>query len=393
MQNENPSFGISRLERLLTLSAIKDGSVKLNGIFHEVPKSGAGDNYVICNSVPKSGTYLILELVKAIGLHADTGYHLYSEHINKIRPDGYIENKRDFSSIISVSAMEPGYTSAAHIEYCPLVEQLMLNNNRHKMLFIIRDPRDIIISWVDFVYGSTSYAKMRPLNAYQRRRGMECYPDDESRIEGTIKSIAKTEILNFIGWINSPACFTIRFEDLYDELIHLDDNNETPTIDAIIKYLEVPVPPSRETLKSILGKGLTSTDRESKVGIYKTRMSRKNMGLLLDPEIQKIVLEYGYEETVLDPSEIVSSGESEDERLAAVLDQLKAELSETRDRVTALQHEYDNTSLDRDAARRECERLTRECERLTEACEAYEKSLSWKATAALRIASRLIRGK
>src|SRR5205809_5386192 len=53
--------------------------------------------------------------------------------------------------------------------------------------------RDIVVSWVDFVYHSASYPKMRKWNAYLRAAGSVAHPDDASRITSTLLSLRSEE--------------------------------------------------------------------------------------------------------------------------------------------------------------------------------------------------------
>jgi hypothetical protein len=80
--------------------------------------------------------------------------------------------------------------------------------------------------------------------------------------------------MSFLSWIDSPACLTIRFEDLYLELAD-PTRTDHPVLDGICDYLEVPRRQPRE-LRDVLGAGLTASGREQKIEIYKRRMSDPN---------------------------------------------------------------------------------------------------------------------
>jgi hypothetical protein len=72
-----------------------------------------------------------------------------------------MDTARAIPARLWASALEKGYLCASHVEYERYLEHHFLSRKEHKMLFIIRDPRDLVISWVDFVYNSSSYIKMR----------------------------------------------------------------------------------------------------------------------------------------------------------------------------------------------------------------------------------------
>nr|WP_315716875.1 MULTISPECIES: hypothetical protein [unclassified Bradyrhizobium] len=166
------------------------------------------------------------------------------------------------------------------------------------MLFIVRDPRDIVVSWVDFVYHSAAYPKMRKWNAYLRSAGSAAHPDDASRITSTLLSLPRSGIKKFMSWLDSPACLTVKFEELYSELA-IDDvaRSSFPVLNRICDYLGLPRKTAAEL--DVLGRGLTSSGRGRKVGIYKERMMPHHFDLLRSEAFQELVVEFGYEPTPL----------------------------------------------------------------------------------------------
>jgi hypothetical protein len=266
-------------------------------VFLDLTRAGPSPTYVICNSVPKAGTYLLVELVKALGGHVDVGYHTYSSSISKVHADGSFDYERAIPAPLWASALKPGYLCASHTDYCPYLEQYFLERKQHKMLFIVRDPRDLVISWVDFVYNSTSYPKMRKWNAYLRKTGKASFPDDASQISSCISALPHTGIQNYLSWIDSPACLTVRFEELYSELTETDPSIVAfPVLDGICDYLDVPRKSPSE-LSDIIGRGLTSSGRLEKIGAHRSRMTPDHFDLLCSETFQKLVVEFGYEPT------------------------------------------------------------------------------------------------
>jgi Sulfotransferase domain len=283
--------------RLALFREIGLGTVQNRHVFVDVPPAGKSSSYVICNSVPKAGTYLLVELVKALGGHVDIGYHTYSSSISKVHANGSFDYERAIPAPLWASALSQGYLCASHTEYCPHLEQYFLGRKEHKMLFIVRDPRDLVISWVDFVYNSTAYPKMRKWNRYSREAGSAAYPDDASRISSCIVSIPKSGLLNYLSWLDSPACLTVRFEDLFSELTERDPSVVTfPALHSICDYLDLPRRSPSE-LAGVLGHGLTSSGRIEKVGVYRHRMTPDHFALLREEIFQRLVVEYGYEPT------------------------------------------------------------------------------------------------
>ena len=273
------------------------GSVQNEHVFLDAPPAGKSSSYVICNAIPKSGTYFLVELVKALGGHVDVGYHTYCSSISKVQSDGSFHYGRAIPAPLWASALKPGYLCASHTEYCPHLEQYFLAKKEHKMLFIVRDPRDVVISWVDFVYHSAAYQKMRKWNAVLREMGTAAHPDDASQISSCIASLPGSGSQNYLSWLDSPACLTVRFEDLYSELFEKDESIASfPVLHSICDYLDLPRKSPLE-LAGVIGGGLTSSGRSKKIGVYRSRMTRDHFDLLRNEAFQKLVVELGYEPT------------------------------------------------------------------------------------------------
>jgi hypothetical protein len=276
---------------------IARGTVQNQHVFLDPPPAGPSSFYVICNGVPKSGTYLLVELVKALGGHVDVGYHTYTGSISKVHANGAFDYERAIPAPLWASALHAGYLCASHTEYCPHLEQYFLERKQHKMLFIVRDPRDVVISWVDFVYHSKAYARMRRWNAFMREAGTAAHPDDASQISSCIASLPDTGIQNFMSWLDSPACLTVRFEALYAELAEPTPSTaSSPVLDGICDYLEIPRKAPSE-LYDVIGRGLTSSGKSRKVGAYQSRMTRDHFKQLRREPFQRLVVDLGYEPT------------------------------------------------------------------------------------------------
>jgi hypothetical protein len=182
--------------RLELFREIASGAVPDGHVFVDVPPAG--------NSIPKARTYLLVELVKALGGHTDLGCHTYCSSISKVHSDGSFDYERAVPAPLWASALKPGYLCASHTEYCPRLEQYFLGRKQHKMLFIVRDPRDI--SWVDFVYHSFGGL---PKNAKVERllgeAGTRSHPDDASQSSSCITTLPQSGIRNFMCWRGSRA--------------------------------------------------------------------------------------------------------------------------------------------------------------------------------------------
>ena len=71
--------------------------------------------------------------------------------ISRVNKDGRMDTERAIPVRFWSSALDKGYLCASHLSMSGCLEHYFLSRKKRKMLFIIRDPRDVVISWVDFV--------------------------------------------------------------------------------------------------------------------------------------------------------------------------------------------------------------------------------------------------
>lgn len=157
---------------------------------------------ILINSIPKSGTNLIGNALQ---------YFPYlRRRIGKtIRPLHYSIDK----AYGKVSNIKNGQYGFSHLKYDDrLYLRLRLINSNIKMLFMIRDPRDIVVSNFKYV---THIDMKHKSHLYFRN-----LPDNETRLMRTI--IGKTDIVepinkvleDYLPWLSAKECLTIRFENL-----------------------------------------------------------------------------------------------------------------------------------------------------------------------------------
>lgn len=282
-------IGEDHLVELETLRAVRNGVLDTSHVFGRC-KAGSAPVYVIVNSVPKSGTYFLLEIVKALGF-ADIGFHLYRDRLRKVHDDGSTDHERHIPAVLSTAALKPGQACPAHLRYSFVLENALLTRPDHRMLFIIRDPRDLVISRVDFVHESKGYLSTA-WNSILRSMRQEKLPTDEDRIASQIESHLARRLDEFMPWIDSPACHTVRFEALYEEMT---GSAATPVIDGLLAYLDISG--DKAALSAVLGIGRTASPRQKKIGIWHDRMTPEHIARIKQPNFQKLVVEFGYEPT------------------------------------------------------------------------------------------------
>lgn len=169
---------------------------------------------IICNSFPKSGTYLLFSILQSIPGVKDWGNFIASKPSFTYRE---IDSRKISKKINSLVGNE---LVGAHIFYSKDVYKTILEKNCI-IFFIYRDPRDIVISEANYLYDMNRYHR---LHKYFKK-----FPDLNDRIMFSIKGdeFYKTPIpyLNikdrfnkYKEWMYYKDVFSIRYEDLiYNE--------------------------------------------------------------------------------------------------------------------------------------------------------------------------------
>ena len=168
---------------------------------------------VICNSFPKSGTYLLFPILRSILELKDWGNFIASKPSFTYKE---ISSKKISKRIKSIV---PNELVGAHIYYNDDNYSTLLENNCI-MFFIYRDPRDVVISEANYLYDMNRYHRLHKF--------FKKYPKLEDRIMFSIQGDnfyktpfqyldIKKRFNKYKGWINCKNVFSIKYEDLISE--------------------------------------------------------------------------------------------------------------------------------------------------------------------------------
>ncbi|RME28521.1 MAG: hypothetical protein D6800_03810 [Candidatus Zixiibacteriota bacterium] len=159
----------------------------------------------MANSLPKSGTHLLLQIARAI---PDTTYiGGFISHASSItlweRPFENIKSRLDH--------LHEGEVVGAHIRYDERTADFIRNMNLIH-LFIFRDPRDVILSEEAYLM------QMAPWN--RMHRILKKLPTREERLKSLIRGVPGIRedigerVRTFIAWLDEADVIGIRYEDL-----------------------------------------------------------------------------------------------------------------------------------------------------------------------------------
>lgn len=171
----------------------------------------AGTPAILGNAMPKSGSHLIIQILQgltSIGPFINPGFPPVNrtENNQKLSDQGILDN---------ILSMKPGEIGYSYLHARPPFVEAVTRPGM-AMVFVYRDPRDMIIS---HIFYATEIHKGHGMHRY--------YTEDldsmEERINAAICGVqeegselrgVKPRYLAYLGWLSQPEVLTLRFEEL-----------------------------------------------------------------------------------------------------------------------------------------------------------------------------------
>ena len=223
---------------------------------------------ILSISIPKSGTNLLQRILTLHPL-------LYRRLLPTLGP----RNRDVWSNLNDVfPKTKRGEIVSAHFDYDAELENYLLNDAGHKIIFTARDPRDIVIS-------AMYYILKRPDHAYHAKlKGLR---NEKEMLTALIRGDDKIrpidqQIHRFVGWIN-PRVLYVKFEELVGAAGGGNDVLQRSTIQRIYTHLGM-------QLDDELLEFIASHCRSSKSQTFRRGMIR-SWEIHFDSELKRIFKE------------------------------------------------------------------------------------------------------
>jgi hypothetical protein len=227
------------------------------------PALATPGNRVIVVSLPKAGTYLMAEVLKALG-YGWTGMHLaeaaYSDYKGadlvdaRMHPGRFARYEPLRESLARITA---GEFAVGHL---PCKAEIVGITAPFRRLYLTRDLRTALISYMRFMQ-STGRFNAKELSWY-------AIADPRERLVDFLATSAP-QLLNGLykglaGWLRVPGVMHVRFEDL----MH-DSETAVRAVESVAEFLRVTVSDARGVFNQcVASETITKSDGLTRLDEY-----------------------------------------------------------------------------------------------------------------------------
>jgi sulfotransferase 6B1 len=169
---------------------------------------------VLVNSIPKSGTHLLLQIVEGLPHRVN-----YGEFIASMTSSFQFRERTAKSVERMINQMLPGEIVRGHLFFDP--SYLDLLDRRHVVnYFIYRDPRDIALSGAHYARSMNRWHRLHPY--FRNTKSMEeaitlAIQGLQPPVEGVDFPDVGKRYARYRGWLDVENCLAIRYEDLQSD--------------------------------------------------------------------------------------------------------------------------------------------------------------------------------
>lgn len=195
---------------------------------------------ILVNSIPKSGTNLLKNIVLALPGTRYVGDMSLADEIHQ-------PEERFVFVQQSMTDTSPGCVYTGHIPYSPHIAE-WLHQQNVKQIFIYRDPRDIVVSLYHYVMRDAprrhAYYEMYDNMGTDSQRLLSAicgYGEGKVKYRASASSIPNIRLVYDVnmGWLTDENTLAVRFEDLIDD-VSSPESKAVSAIMDLLNFLGIP---------------------------------------------------------------------------------------------------------------------------------------------------------
>ncbi len=265
---------------------VRHANKKIRTTLHGVRPSGIHGRFIapriLLNSIPKAGTHLLENALEQFPLLRNAG-HRTINCWRSISP----------AALQSVHSIGKGAFLNAHLTAQPKLFELIQERDI-KVLFMIRDPRDIAVSTFKYI---NNIDLDHHLNTY-----FSALPDDNARLLATINKIEDINpsidetFKHYAAWLDQHNVLVCRFEDLIGPSGGGTKSQQLMTLQSISNHLNIQISSSQlEHIANRTFSSKSSTFRQGKTGSWRSYFNDSHIKAFKKIAGNELIL-YGYEQ-------------------------------------------------------------------------------------------------
>jgi hypothetical protein len=257
---------------------------------------GEGGTAVIANGIPKSGTHLLYELVKAFGPWKGVDIHLNPRNYDVKDERGRVVRRVRQSAIEQICSVRNGQVFPAHFYYRGLIADELERQPPDRIMrhiLIVRDPRDAMVSRVKWYHSELFQSDGEQAEFY--RHWIKTHPDAAGQLDAVVRD-HHADFLEYLGWLDRPSCLLVRYEDLMAELSSVRENGAGEKLKAVARHLDLE--PDQLDWNAVAARSLQTGFTVSKegggTGRYLQTLRPDHLACFEKPEIKAGLVRLGY---------------------------------------------------------------------------------------------------
>jgi hypothetical protein len=275
--------------------------MKITGLFknhYPIPR-------FLINSLPKSGTHLIEKAVQQFpGITVGPAMNnIWAQrHGTAIGADDSVLVGVDWPHPASVAAirrifrsLKNGQYVLGHIPFSETVVKLLAEQNM-KSLLILRDPRDVIVSFSNYVGGHEQhflFKQYQPLSQSERLMKAIVGIEQSSPDQPMLLDVGE-RCRSLVGWMSQPFNYVTYFEKLVGPQGGGSKESQLMELQNIAHHLGLRCDSSLEQIANQVFGG-TTTFRKGTIGSWHTNFSSEHKRAFKERAGQTLI-DFGYED-------------------------------------------------------------------------------------------------
>ncbi len=260
---------------------------------------------IFLDSLPKSGTHLLAKALTGLPGVDHSGKHMDRQTIAEFVDKGVpfpLEGREDIHLYDDLPWIErlfksvpPGRFLTAHLNYNPKIHEALIDLN-FKILLMMRDPRDVVLSWADYIVKEKNHLLYPYFSRTDVDYRIAC------GIQGVGSDVTQTRrqpsIVELVGghmkWKTIGGAFLVQFEQLIGEKGGGSRETQKQLVEKLADFFEI------ECADTVIDNicdtlfGGTYTFNSGMIGRWRKRFTDAHKALFKD-QAGQLLIELGYE--------------------------------------------------------------------------------------------------